>query len=113
MMCWMAGAGDGVSGGNSRYGELDSVCFVHSSSCFGLTGGIHDAVPPLPLSTQSGPSASARTAVGYQPVGMNPSTNPRSADTSTTAAALASEQATYNRLRSAESASAEGVMPSG
>ena len=59
------------------------------------------------------PEASARTAVGYQPVGMKPSTRLRPSETSTTAAALASEQATKRRLPSGLSASAEGVMPSG
>ena len=49
---------------------------------------------PLPFSTTSPPEGSARTAVGYQPAGMNPSTRLRVSETSTTAAALASEQAT-------------------
>ena len=49
---------------------------------------------PLPFSTTSVPEGSARTAVGYQPAGMNPSTRLRVSETSTTAAALASEQAT-------------------
>src|SRR5450432_1191542 len=68
---------------------------------------------PLPLSTTSVPDGRARTAVGYQPVGMNPSTRLRASETSTTAAALASEQATKSLLPSAESPSPEGVMPSG
>ena len=67
----------------------------------------------MPLSTTRAPPSSARTAVGYQPVGMKPSTRLRSWETSMTAAALASEQATNSRLPSGERPSAEGVIPSG
>ena len=68
---------------------------------------------PLPFSTTSVPLARARTAVGYQPVGMKPSTRLRASQISTTAAALASEHATKRRLPSALRARAEGVMPIG
>ena len=68
---------------------------------------------PLPFSTTSVPEGSARTAVGYQPVGMKPSTRLRSVEISTTAATLPSEHATYSRFPSGEIARPEGVIPSG
>src|SRR5215472_10793923 len=69
--------------------------------------------PPLPFMATRPPEGSARTAVGYQPTGMNPSTRLRSVETSITATALASEQATKRRFLSALSAKALGVMPRG
>src|SRR5437879_2932363 len=68
---------------------------------------------PFPFSTTNVPDGSTRTAVGYQPVGMNPSTRLRSVEMSTTAATLPSEHATKSRLPSGARPSAEGVMPSG
>src|SRR5579884_2985128 len=68
---------------------------------------------PRPLRTTRRPSLSARTAVGYQPVGMKPWTWLRGWEISTTATAFASEQATYNLFRSALRPAALGVMPTG
>ena len=67
----------------------------------------------MALTTTSVPEGSTRTAVGYQPAGMKPSTRLTGSETSATAATLPSEQATKRRLPSGLNASAEGVMPNG
>src|SRR5690349_2753694 len=79
---------------------------------FGPFGLGYDRTP-LPFRTTTVPFDSTRAAVGYQPVGIKPSTRLRSCDTSITAATLASEHATYRRLPSGLSARPDGVMPSG
>src|ERR1700726_1962406 len=68
---------------------------------------------PLPLSTRSLPSRSARTAVGYQPVGTKPRTLVEAEVTSVTATVFASEHATYIRRLSGLNESELGVMPTG
>src|SRR5580658_1113936 len=68
---------------------------------------------PFPFKITSRPSARAFAAVGYHPVGTNPSTRLRASVTSTTPAALASEHTTKSRLWSRLSASALGVIPKG
>src|SRR5207244_3035117 len=77
--------------------------------------GLADEVRPLPLSTKScEPSRENMAAVGYQPVGMNPSTSlcPGFA-TSITATVLLSALATSRRLSSGERLTWFGVDPGG
>src|SRR5437867_919536 len=70
---------------------------------------------PLPLATNrvwlSGLSA---TAVGYQPTGMKPlATETFGSETSTTITSLLSALATNSVLPSGETATPQGVLPSG
>src|SRR5215472_13563849 len=142
MTCSIAGSGLVSSSRASEYGVLPIVVLVQAASCSAVNGSIQEAVPvwmratypgpslfallvgfgtfglgnertPLPFRITTVPLGRIRTAVGYQPAGMKPSTRLRSCDTSNTAVALASEHATYKRLPSGLSANPEGVMPSG
>src|ERR1017187_4168124 len=99
--CTVGGAGSPACTGVGRLGGV------------GPFSALGEDRSPLPLRTTRVPLTGARTAVGYQPVGMKPSTRLPPSPTSTTAAALPSEQATKRRLPSALRPSAEGVMPMG
>src|SRR5215208_647208 len=83
-------------------------------SSFRLNGFGFDCSPlPTPTSRFI-PSGVTATAVGYQPVGMNPLTADfRASSTSMTATQLLSAFATYSVLPSGLRASASGVLPSG
>ncbi len=80
-----------------------------------LPRGLADEVSPFPDSTKIfEPSRLKSAAVGYQPVGMNPSTDERAGSlTSTTATALLSALATSSVLPSGESPRPFGVAPGG
>ena len=77
--------------------------------------GLGSDASPLPLSTRIRlPSGANSTPVGYQPVGMKPSTSLRpGVSTSTTATVLLSAFATSSVPPSGDSASAFGVLPTG
>src|SRR5262249_40012211 len=93
---------------------LPMYCGVRPLYGFGPCGLAAEATP-LPLATKIRlPSLLALTEVGYQPVGMKPSTSllPRLA-TSTTATSLLSAFAMWSVFSSGESATALGVLPMG
>src|SRR5262245_18635921 len=77
--------------------------------------GLADVASPLPTPISKYlPSGVTATAVGYQPVGINPLTTDRfGISTSTTATQLLSALATYSVWPSGAMASASGVLPSG
>src|ERR1700761_3319041 len=87
------------------------------SGCPGLVGfgpsGFARLPSPFPFAIASWLLFNTRTAVGYQPVGINPNTRLRGPEISVSATAFASEHTTYNRSPAVSTARAEGVMPSG
>src|SRR4051794_21390202 len=95
--------------GNGSRGTPSSL-----GSLFLLNGLAFDWSPlPTPTSRVF-PSGLTATAVGYQPVGMNPLTaDLRGASTSMTATQLLSALATYRVSPSGLRARASGVLPSG
>src|SRR5262245_14874965 len=102
------------------YGSsLRAAAFTSSGSFFSrssfLNNGFGFDCNPLPTPTSRFlPSGVTATAVGYQPVGMNPLTaDRRGASTSITATQLLSALATKSVSPSGERARASGVLPSG
>src|SRR5215475_1236187 len=102
--------------------SAEPSCIAATYSFFGPADGHRNGLGPsglgcdpmpLPFSTSSLASRSARTAVGYQPFGTNPSTFVAEVVTSVTAIAFASEQATYIRCLSGLRARELGVIPTG